>query len=117
MANRSIACHESRLAAILRAAAKAPGNRARFQSAGLIAPSLNPNTIELVPDWMQKFDALEPLSKATVRRNPGAFLAGVSDIVYRGSTSGSQDRAYIYFADQLWNQQRQWSRDHFLSWW
>ncbi|MEO0826847.1 MAG: hypothetical protein AAFX95_19295 [Cyanobacteria bacterium J06639_16] len=117
MANRSIAWHESRLAAILRAAAKAPGNRARFQSAGLIAPSLNPNTVELVPDWMQKFSALEPLSKATVRRNPGSFLAGVSNIVYRGSTSGSQDRAYIYFADQLWNQQRQWSREHFLSWW
>ena len=117
MAHRSIWGHESRLAAILRAAIKAPGNQTRFQAAGLIAPSATPDAAELVSDWVPKFNTLAPLPKAVVRRNPGAFLAGVSDIVYRGSTSGSQDRAYIYFADSRWNQQRQGSRSRFLSWW
>ena len=117
---RPAAPHElpTRLAAVLQAALQAPGNRARFHAAGLIQTSrwgLERPT--LAANWPVQFAQLPPLEKAAVRQAPGQYLAGVADIIYRGSTSGSRSRSYTFFANSAWNEQRLRSRQDFLNWW
>ena len=117
---RPAAPHElpTRLAAVLQAALQAPGNRARFHAAGLIQTSrwgLERPT--LAANWQVQFAQLPPLEKAAVRQAPGQYLAGVADIIYRGSTSGSRSRSYTFFANRAWNEQRLRSRQGFLNWW
>ncbi|MGB0562873.1 MAG: hypothetical protein ACPGVO_13880 [Spirulinaceae cyanobacterium] len=102
----------AQLAPVLRAAARAPGNRSRFRAAGLID-----GTGELVSDWPAAFTRLSPLTKAELRANPGHFLADATDVVYRGQSSGTEGESFTYFAGDRWNQHRIASREHHLSWW
>ncbi|KJH73374.1 phenylacetate--CoA ligase family protein [Aliterella atlantica] len=97
-----------RLKRVLEAAAKAPGNQARFIAAGI-------NT--QVSNWYDAFLQLSPVDKQTVRQNPGLFLADARDVVYRGSTSGSRGQSFVYFAGKEWNQARIEARRQSLSWW
>ncbi|NEO83910.1 MAG: phenylacetate--CoA ligase family protein [Spirulina sp. SIO3F2] len=105
-----------RLPLILAAAARAPVNRVRFLSAGLITAK-----DELVPDWQTAFTWLQPLRKSELRANPGAFLTDAADVVYRGQTSGTaggaESESFTYFAGDRWNQARLVARQHSLSWW
>ncbi|MBF2067704.1 MAG: phenylacetate--CoA ligase family protein [Calothrix sp. C42_A2020_038] len=102
---------------VLEVAATAPGNYARFELAGLIdTSSCNPNK-KLVSNWQTAFMQLTPIDKQTVRISPGLFLANVADIVYRGMSSGSRGKHYIYFAGSKWNQARIAARKHSFSWW
>lgn len=97
-----------RLKRVLEAAAKAPGNQARFIAAGINLQQSN---------WYDAFLQLSPIDKQTVRQNPGLFLADARDIVYRGSTSGSRGQSFVYFAGKEWNQARIEARRQSLSWW
>lgn len=105
---------QGRLAAVLQAAMATPGYGLRLQTAGLIAwdnhgqPSLSPN-------WVEQFPRLPILTKAEIRQRPAQFLASVTEIVYRGSTSGSRGQAYEFFAGAGWNQARIQSREQRLS--
>lgn len=97
---------------VLKAAAQAKGNQARFREAGLIDfPG------QLVKDWRSVFARLAPLSKDELRAQPGAFLAQATDIVYRGKTSGTRGQAFTYFAGQRWNQARVEARQRSLVRW
>ena len=108
----------TRLAAVLQAALQAPGNQARFRAAGLMQPRrFGLERPTLVSNWQAQFAQLPPLEKAAVRQAPGQYLAGVADIIYRGSTSGSRSRSYTFFANRAWNEQRLRSRQDFLNWW
>ncbi len=102
---------------ILAVAAQAKGNYESFLEAGLIKPSSEKRPIKLSKNWHNAFLNLSPLSKSTVRQNPGLFLANVDDIVYRGATSGSRGKSFIYFAGKQWNEVRVQSRRNFLAWW
>jgi phenylacetate-CoA ligase len=97
---------------ILRIAAIAPGNYARFLKAGLIAQESN-----LLPDWESAFARIEPIDKQRVRSQPGDFLVNAKDIVYRGMTSGTKGIHFTYFAGQAWNQARLAARVRSLLWW
>ncbi len=108
---------QRRLSAVLQAACQAPGNWPRFRQVGLIASERPALGASLPADWFDRFTALPPLPKATVRQQPGQFLAGVEDGAYRGSTSGSRGQAYLFFAGTRWNQQRIATRQRFLDWW
>lgn len=107
---------QGRLAAVLQAAMATPGYGLRLQTAGLIAwdnhgqPSLSPN-------WVEQFPRLPILTKAETRQRPAQFLASVTEIAYRGSTSGSRGQAYEFFAGAGWNQARIQSREQGLSQW
>ncbi|MCU0536859.1 MAG: hypothetical protein MUD14_23480 [Hydrococcus sp. Prado102] len=63
------------------------------------------------------FLRLRPLKKDELRKSPAQFLNQVDKIAYRGVTSGTTDRALIYFRDTLWNQKRRAAIERFLSWW
>jgi hypothetical protein len=102
---------------ILKIAATAPGNWQRFQAAGLLADCLGNDSPQLVADWPSRFSQLPPVSRAEMRRLPGQFLASVSDIVFRGTTSGTSGQHFIYFADHQWNHARQRARRRSLAWW
>jgi hypothetical protein len=102
---------------ILAAAATVPGNRARFQAAGLIAVDTRLNKIHLAPDWQTAFSRLEPIDRHTIRRSPEQFLATATNIVYRGVTSGSRGQHLTYFAGAKWNEMRVQARQRSLSWW
>ncbi|MBD2465155.1 hypothetical protein H6G89_29540 [Oscillatoria sp. FACHB-1407] len=106
-----------RLRPILECAATVPGYRDRFQSAGLLRENAASDGSLLVANWQQAFLNLQPLDRATVRNQPGAFLANATDVVYRGVTSGTQGRSLIYFAGEEWNAARLQSRQRFLAWW
>ncbi|MGB7416340.1 MAG: hypothetical protein WA902_19205, partial [Thermosynechococcaceae cyanobacterium] len=97
---------------ILRAAAKAPGNRPRFLKAGLLDAQG-----KLSQSWQKAFATLQPLTKAELRQQPGQFLAQAEDVVFRGKTSGTQSTAFTYFAGEQWNNQRIKARQRSLSWW
>jgi phenylacetate-coenzyme A ligase PaaK-like adenylate-forming protein len=103
---------QNSLQRVLKVAATVPGNRDRFQAAGLINPSG-----KLVSDWQDAFKQLTPIDKHTVRHNPGLFLADATDVVYRGMTSGSRGKHFIYFAGAEWNQVRIAARRRSLAWW
>ena len=102
---------------VLEVAATVPGNRVRFQSAGLINVSSCNEKPQLVSNWLWAFMQLSPIDKQTVRSSPGLFLADVTDVVYRGMTSGSRGKHYIYFAGSEWNQARIAARKHSFTWW
>ncbi len=102
---------------ILEAASRAQGNYERFLSCGLITASNQNRTIQLSDNWQNEFIKLSPIDKLTVRQNPGLFLSNVSDIVYRGSTSGSRQQSFIYFAGEHWNKVRIQTRQKSLLWW
>jgi phenylacetate-coenzyme A ligase PaaK-like adenylate-forming protein len=89
----------------------APQQAERFRAAGLIQGT------ELVAAWQAAFLRLEPIDQATVRSQPGTFLANAQDIVYRGTTSGSRGQYFTYFAGTTWNQMRLRSRQQSLAWW
>lgn len=108
---------KQRLESVLIAATRAPGNLSRFRAAGLISDQDTRDGLTLVTDWYNHFHQLTPLSKTVIRQQPGQFLASVNDIVYRGATSGSRNRSYVFFAGRAWNQQRLESRRQFLNWW
>lgn len=109
---------QSRLRSVLQAALKAPGNWPRFQQGGLLQSRPSPSAPPILIDhWQERFTNLPILEKAAIRQTPGQFLAGVEDIVYRGSTSGSRSRSYTFFAGTPWNQRRLQSRQFFLDWW
>ncbi|MDB9315659.1 hypothetical protein PN462_21275 [Spirulina sp. CS-785/01] len=72
---------------------------------------------QLSPDWQRAFFRLRPLLWAELRESPHLFLGTAGEIVYRGSSSGSQGRPLIYFAGQQWDTVRNYSRDRaFLDW-
>ena len=100
---------------VLEAAARVRGNRKRFLEAGLLDTSSS--QVELSPNWQNAFLKLRPIDKQTVRKNPGLFLASVSDVVYRGTTSGSRGQHFIYFAGREWNEARIRARRQSLAWW
>ena len=107
----------ARLKQVIEAAAIAPGNRERFLAAGLIL-DINSNTkTRLSPDWQNSFLRLRPIDKQTIRSNPGLFLANVDDVVYRGATSGSRGKFFVYFAGKEWNKMRFLARRRSLAWW
>lgn len=108
---------QQRLYQILQLAATAPGNWERFQASGLIASRSRDGTVHFVENWQERFLHLQPITKVHIRCHPGKFLASVDDIVYRGTTSGTGGRHFVYFADQGWNQARVQSRERSLSWW
>ena len=108
---------EERLEAVLTAAIKAPGNKERLHQAGLITRQHADGREGLVADWPSRFQQIPLLSKDMVRRQPGQFLARADDVVYRGATSGSRSRPYLFFAGKAWNQQRITSRRRALEWW
>ncbi|NJO21548.1 MAG: hypothetical protein HC838_17975, partial [Spirulinaceae cyanobacterium RM2_2_10] len=103
----------TRLAKILRLAATAPGNRTRFQAAGLLAADGQ----ALVTDWQPAFQRLTPLSKATVRSQPGQFLVSAAAITYHSATSGSQGEHFHCFAGRDWQQARAAARQRSLARW
>jgi len=100
------------LARVLRAAAQAPGNSARFDSAGLLDDSGG-----LCADWQAGFARLSVLRKDDLRSQPGAFLSNASDVVYRGKTSGTTSGALTYFAGKAWNDKRIEARQRTQEWW
>lgn len=108
---------QARLGAVLWAAMAAPGNWPRLRSAGLLtAASVQDGTL-LAVDWVERFAQIPVLTKADIRQQPGQFLASVTDIAYRGSTSGSRGQAYEFFAGSAWNQARIQAREQGLAWW
>jgi hypothetical protein len=100
---------------VLQAAVAAPGNRERFEAAGLIADT--GDRVHLVDDWQAAFLRLHPIAKETIRQDPSQFLASADDIVYRGNTSGTRGQHFVYFADSEWNRARLKARQTSLSWW
>ena len=111
----AIDSHREQLEVVLTAAAKTVGNRQRFLDAGLVDSALR-----LAADWQAAFMRLLPLEKATLRQQPGDFLADADDVVYRGRTSGSSESSgasFTYFAGQRWNQQRIAGRSQQMGWW
>ena len=106
-----------RLKEVLEAAAIAPGNRQRFLAAGLILDTTSNTKTRLSADWQNAFLRLRPIDKHTIRSNPGLFLANVDDVVYRGTTSGSRGKFFVYFAGNQWNQMRFVARRRSLAWW
>ncbi|MDX2213427.1 MAG: hypothetical protein SFY66_09070 [Oculatellaceae cyanobacterium bins.114] len=107
----------TRLRQILECAATVPGYRDRFQSAGLLTDRKAVPDAVLIADWQQAFLKLQPLDRATVQSQPGAFLATATDVVYRGVTSGTQGQSLIYFAGAAWNQARLHARTRSLARW
>lgn len=107
---------KARLEAVLIAALKAPGNESRFRRANLIHDE-GPDGASLVADWPTRFAELPLLRREDVRQRPEQFLATVDDIVYRGMTSGSRQRSYLFFANRDWNRTRIQSRQDFLDGW
>ncbi|MGC9505756.1 hypothetical protein [Baaleninema sp.] len=103
----------SQLHKILTVAARVPGNRQRFFEAGL----LEIKTGQLVENWREHFPNLQPIDKAEIRNSPGLFLANASDVVYRGTTSGSRGQVLTYFAGEEWNRLRVAARMRSLRWW
>ena len=100
------------LGKVLAGAAQAPGNRDRFDAAGLL------NDLgELAAGWQDGFERLSVLRKDVVRSRPGAFLVNARDVVYRGKTSGTTADAFTYFAGAQWNRQRVEARVRNQSWW
>jgi hypothetical protein len=106
-----------RLPVVLRAALGAPGNWERFRQAGLAVLTATGSDLALAADWQTSFQRLSPLAKRNIRQQPGQFLAKTADIVYRGTTSGSSDQAYTFFAGTLWNQRRVEARQRLLAMW
>jgi phenylacetate-CoA ligase len=100
---------------VLRAAMVAPGNRNRFEAAGLITRTNG--QIDLQKNWQAAFSRLQPIARETIRQHPDQFLASVDDIVYRGSTSGTRGQYFVYFADAEWNRARLSARRSSLEWW
>ncbi len=80
-------------------------------------PGANQPNLRLVADWAERFTQIPVLTKAEIRSQPGLFLASVSGIAYRGSTSGSRGQAYEFFAGANWNQARIQARERSLAWW
>lgn len=107
----------TRLKQVLEVAATAPGNLVRFQQAGLLETNKNPEKLQLSTNWKQAFLKLQAIDKQTVRQNPGLFIGDINDLVYRGTTSGSRGKSFIYFAGSEWNKARIMSRSHSLQWW
>ncbi|WP_144053775.1 hypothetical protein [Baaleninema simplex] len=103
----------SKIHKVLAIAARVPGNRQRFLDAGL----LETKTGQLVEHWREKFPNLQPIDKAEIRNSPGLFLANASDVVYRGTTSGSRGQVLTYFAGEEWNRLRVAARMRSLRWW
>lgn len=101
-----------RLERVLACAVQAPGNRQRFELAGLMG-----GDGRLVADWQGGFERLSLLRKAQLRASPGAFLVSASDVVYRGKTSGTTSEAFTYFAGGAWNQKRVAARARSQRWW
>ncbi|MBD1909055.1 MULTISPECIES: hypothetical protein [unclassified Leptolyngbya] len=102
---------------ILQIAATTPGNWKRFQAAGLLSADTGNGAILLAEDWQERFLHLPVVDKGTIRQNPGQFLASVDDIVYRGTTSGTEGRHFVYFADSQWDRMRLQARRRSLAWW
>ncbi len=102
---------------VLEAAATAPGNRERLMRANLIKATSSPGSVQLVPNWYQAFEKVTPIDKETIRQNPGLFLANADDVVYRGVTSGSRGKSFVYFAGTEWNELRKAARSFSLNWW
>lgn len=107
---------QERLAAVLQAAMATPGYGPGLWAAGLVVWN-NHGQISLAPNWVERFTQLPLLAKAEIRQRPGQFLASVVEITYRGSTSGSQGKAYEFFAGAAWNQARIQAREQGLAWW
>ncbi|MEM8638471.1 MAG: hypothetical protein AAGG51_06650 [Cyanobacteria bacterium P01_G01_bin.54] len=102
----------AQLAVVLQAAARAPGNQARFRAADLLEP-----TGKLAANWPAAFTRLSPLTQAELRAHPGQFLADATDGVYRGQSSGTEGESFTYFAGDRWNQQRVAARERSLAGW
>lgn len=107
----------ARLKQVLEVAATAPGNLRRFQQAGFFESSNNPEKLQISPNWKPAFLKLQAIDKQTVRQHPGLFLADINDLVYRGTTSGSRGKSFIYFAGSEWNKARILARSQSLQWW
>ncbi|MEM6451453.1 MAG: hypothetical protein AAF703_14200 [Cyanobacteria bacterium P01_D01_bin.105] len=99
-------------ALVLAYAVQAPGNRQRFEVAGLIS-----DAGRLAVNWQDGFTRLAVLRKGELRAAPGAFLANASDVVYRGKTSGTTSDALTYFAGERWNHKRVEARARAQRWW
>jgi phenylacetate-CoA ligase len=103
-----------RLRELLQAASCLPIYRDRFDEVGLNKASLkNFSNKQLFSAFLR----LRPLKKDELRNSTAQFLHLVDKIAYRGVTSGTTDRALIYFRDTLWNEKRRTAIDRFLSWW
>jgi phenylacetate-coenzyme A ligase PaaK-like adenylate-forming protein len=111
-----------KLLRILETAFPLPGYRERFMRAGLEAGIFKRRDGEEVSagqweDVKRGFFRLPLLHRDEVRQSPSRFMANPGAVVYRGMTSGTRGRNYVYFADAEWNRVRLASREFTLSMW
>ncbi len=111
-----------KLLRILATAFPLPGYRERFMQAGFEAGMFSRTGSEEIStgqweDLKSFFFRLPYLHRDEVRQSPSRFMTAPDTVVFRGTTSGTRGRNYIYFADAEWNRVRQESRQFTLSTW